>query len=128
MIHKHPLTLVLAIVIFGTCISSAIYVFGKSNLSSHRDELLNDLQHLRASAFQYKEKPRFLGGGGGTYTGYRIPSAMLSNDNARYEVISPPTSHTIMLRASSAFGIGTIEMLVDSTGAFHLLRSTGEFQ
>lgn len=126
--HKQPLFLVIGIIVFGFGVALALYVYGESNLYSHRDSLLHDLRHIGSDAVQFRMRPKSMGGGGGSYQGYSIPSKLTVTEHARFQIVGEPTTKLLTLRAFSIFRIGTIDAVIDSAGRFQFAGATGEFQ
>jgi len=65
-----------------------------------------------------------MGGGGGSYTGFTIPSKMSSNDNATYVTTGTPGA-TVVYKATSANG--TVTATVDVDGKLGSWVYTGSF-
>lgn len=82
---------------------------------SNRDAIINDLNNLSAMAYQYRIRPNSMGGGEGSYTGFKIPARMTSNKNAAYETVLVEADR-VRIRATSAAGYGTVESSIDKDG------------
>jgi hypothetical protein len=70
------------------CIAVAVGIslFGGNSAQANQDGLTSKLTNIAADAAQYKLRPKTLGGGRPSYTGYVIPQQMRSDDNGTYEV------------------------------------------
>lgn len=55
-------------------------------LGRHRDQAIEGIYRVTIDAHLYTIIPRVAGGGGGSYTDYRIPEALRSDSDADYEV------------------------------------------
>jgi hypothetical protein len=89
------------IIIIGIAIAVGLSLFTANSIQANKDAMINDLNNIAANAYQYKIRPESMGGGGNSFSGFRIPSKMVSNDNAKYyaQVIS---STNIKLAAVSS--------------------------
>ena len=124
--QQQLLLIILGVIIVGIAIAAGVTLFGSSSISSNRDAIINDLENLAANAYQYKARPTTMGGGGGSYTGYQVPSVLRPNENATYNT-SSVSAGTISFVATSAQGYGTVTVPCDSTGVLGTFTYTGEF-
>jgi hypothetical protein len=92
----------------------------------HRDDIINDLNNLAAVAFQYRIRPGSMGGGEGSYSGFKIPPKMLTNSNASYETVIVQ-ANLVRFRAMSAKGLGTVEASIDQDGKLSDWMYDGKF-
>jgi hypothetical protein len=93
---------------------------------SNRDAIINDLNNLSAMAYQYRVRPKSMGGGEGSYTDFKIPPRMTSNSNASYETLIVE-ANKVRIRGTSAAGNGTVEASIDQTGRLGDWNYTGKF-
>ncbi len=126
MDKKQPLFLIIALLIFGVALGSALWAFGKKNVSAHRDELISEVTHIASDAFQYRARPKSIGGGGGSYGGYHIPYRLGANDHAEIKVSGSPADE-IVIEAVSTMGMGKVAATIGSDGEIHAFSYTGEF-
>lgn len=126
MDRKNPLLLIMMITLLGIAIAGAIWTFGQRNVQVRRDAIISHVQHVAADAFQYRLRPRTLGGGGGSYEGYAIPSRLRSTALAQFSVGEASTAQSLVVVARGERGIGDITAGVDSTGAVSILTLTGD--
>ena len=56
-----------------------------------------------------------MGGGAGSYTGFKIPEKLKKNDNAAFEAEVVDKDH-IRFKATSTKGFGTVGETIDQTG------------
>lgn len=120
------LLVVVGIIITAVAIAVGIQLFGSSSIGANRDALVNDINNIAAGAKAYRSKLRSMGGGGGSYVGYNLPSQLASNENGSVSLTISAAS--VVVSATSALGFGTVEATVDSTGAAGNWTYTGEFQ
>ena len=118
--------IILGVVITGIAIAVGIWLFGASSVSSNKDAIINDLNHLGSTALQYRVRIPSMGGGGGSYAGYKIPSKLVTNDDASFSASVQPQSVTFT--GTSALGYGDVQAVLDSTGKLTSFTYTGEFQ
>jgi hypothetical protein len=76
--------IVLAIIIVGIAIAVSIELFRASAINGKRDILINECSNLASIAISYYKKPREMGGGGKTFTGWQVPKAMIQTVNGSY--------------------------------------------
>jgi hypothetical protein len=126
MEKKQPLFLIIALVIFGMALASAMWAFSKKNVTAHRDELISEVTFIASDAFQYRHHPKAIGGGGGSYAGYHIPSALKSNGHAEFTV-TDSADEELTIEATSVRGIGSVAAKVSRNGEIHNFSYTGEF-
>lgn len=93
----------------------------------NRDAMINDLNNLAAVSYQYRIRPKSMGGGEGKYTGFQIPQRMLSNENGTYsaEVIN---GDRVRFMAISIYGYGVIRVEIDENGRLNNWYYTDKFQ
>jgi hypothetical protein len=95
-------------------------------VESNIDAVINDLNNLAAYAYQYRIRPKSMGGGQGSYTGLKIPERMVKNMNALYEILTAKDS-LVQYKATSASGFGTVEVSLDENGRLGGWKYTGAF-
>ncbi|HTY36650.1 MAG TPA: hypothetical protein VMH23_06045 [Bacteroidota bacterium] len=99
---------------------------GSGERDQHVDAIVNDMNNLGAQAYQYRIRPSAMGGGQGSYRGFRIADKMRQNANATYELaIANDTIATF--RGTSALGRGTVEVSIDPVGRLGDWKYTGSF-
>lgn len=98
-----------------------------SDVQSNKDAIINDLNNLAAVAYQYRIRPQEMGGGAGSYTGFKIPEKMKQNDNAVFEAEVIDKDH-IRFKATSAKGFGSVMETIDESGRLGDWTYSGQFQ
>jgi|GEM_PF-4260712 len=95
-----------------------------------QDAILSDLNNLGADAYQWKIRPKSMGGGGGKYTRYVVnlkgPWGS-ENPNATY-VISEVAATTITFTARDKRSASTVTMFFDANGRGNPPTYTGQFK
>lgn len=80
-----------------------------------RYNVSNEIDFIAANAFQFRLLPKNLGGGEGTYAGYKIPEKLARTDFAEYTATAKPD--TLELRAESATcASNVITLILDRHG------------
>jgi hypothetical protein len=120
------LLIIVGLIVISVAIGAGVNMFGSGTVSANRDALLSDINHLGTHALEYRFKLRQLGGGGGSYLGYVAPSRMTPLEDGSFEFSIQPND--IVITATSAYGFGTVQGTIDSTGTVSNLAYTGDFQ
>lgn len=124
--QQQLLLIIAGVIVVGIAIAIGIYLFSGTSISSNKDAIVNDMMNLGQYAYRYKLRPEPLGGGGLAYTGFQIPTQLVTNDNAAYS--TSVGTNSITFTAVSKFGYGTVVGILDSTGFIGNYTYTGEFQ
>jgi hypothetical protein len=92
-----------------------------------KDAVINDLNNLAAHGYQYRIRPISMGGGGGSYLGYQIPTKMAANDNATYTCIvqTDTIRYTAITSSNRKNGI---KVQLDSDGRLNNWQYYGDFK
>jgi hypothetical protein len=114
--QQQLLLLILGVIIVGIAIIVGIQMFGAQSTESNKDGLTASLVNISADAYQYKIRPRTLGGGLPSYLNYSIPIKLQSDENGTYTLTSV-TATQIQLRGTSSLNASMIvDMIIDSLG------------
>jgi hypothetical protein len=125
--QQQLLLLILGVILVGVAIGVGITMFSAGSVSSNKDDIINDLNNLRANAYQYRLLPSTMGGGGYAYTGYTVPLKLQSNSNGSYTTTSVATGSITFKGTSSQTATNTVTAVLDSTGLLSSFTYTGEF-
>jgi hypothetical protein len=82
--QQQLLLLVLGLIVIGVAIALAITLFRTNAIASKRDMLANECMSLGTMAMEYYRKPVSFGGGGREFTGWRIPTTMVTTENGHF--------------------------------------------
>ena len=82
--QQQLLMIVLALIIIAIAIAVSISLFRSNAIEGKRDILIEETTSLGLMALQYYKKPTELGGGGKSFLGWRIPSAMNQTVNGNF--------------------------------------------
>ena len=52
-----------------------------------KDFMINDMNNLAAFAYQYRIRPKSMGGGEGSFAGFILPEKLTSNTNGKYSTV-----------------------------------------
>jgi hypothetical protein len=122
------LFVILGVLIIGVAIAVGLALFGAQQLSSSRDAILNDLNHLAAIAYQFRTSLRTMGGGEGSYSTFTISPLMALNDNGTYTIIDAQVT-TITFKAIAVGNpSNTIQVTVYSNGRLDNWTYGGDFR
>ena len=126
--QQQMLLIILGVLVVGFAIAVGIALFSAQSISSNRDAMIGDLNHLAAIAYQYRISIRPLGGGEGDYSGFVIPTQMLSNNNGSYTVANAQKNSITFQAISTDNPSNTIVVTIDSNGKTGNFTFGGDFQ
>jgi thioredoxin-related protein len=98
-----------------------------SPVQDNKDAIINDLNNLAAFSFQYRIRPKEMGGGAGNYLGFKIAEKLKQNENATYEAEVIDKDH-VRFKATSAKGFGSVTETIDESGRTGNWTYSGQFQ
>jgi len=124
--QQQLLLIILGVIIVGVAIAVGISMFSSSSVQANKDAIVNDLNNLAADCYQYKIRPTTMGGGGGVYTGYSIPTKLVSNENASYVTTVTATAVTIV-GTSKPYPDSKVTAVCDTTGKLGSFSYAGQF-
>ena len=102
--QQQLLLIILGVIIVGIAIAVGISQFGAHSTQANKDGVTSSLVNVSANAYQYKIRPTTMGGGGGSYVNYALPSKMAKDDNGSYAVTGATATLATMTGTS---GINT---------------------
>ena len=103
--QQQLLLIVLGVIVVGVAIAVSITLFRANAIDRKRELLVNESHNIGSIAISYYKRPIMIGGGGQTFTGWQIPSALQSTVNGSY---------TAQVSASNVVIIGTgTEVITD---------------
>jgi len=82
--QQQLLLIILGVIIVGIAIAVGLSLFTAQSIQSNKDAIIDDINNIAASAYQYRIRPGSMGGGSNSYTNYFIPVRMTSNENGTY--------------------------------------------
>lgn len=82
--QQQLLLILLGILIVGVAIFVGINLFRSNAIEAKRNNVTNELVNLAALAQQYFMKPQTLGGGSRSFTGWSIPTELVTTSNGHF--------------------------------------------
>lgn len=82
--QQQLILIILGTIVVGIAIAISASLFTVNYTLIARDAIVNDLNTISINARAYYVRPRSMGGGNLSYTGYIIPKKFRSNENAIY--------------------------------------------
>ena len=82
--QQQLLLIVLGVIIVGIAVVVGINLFNANAEESAKDTLVSEGTNLGAMAQQYFKKPVALGGGGNSFAGFTIPTALATTPSATW--------------------------------------------
>lgn len=80
------LYITLGVIIIGLAIVTGLQMFQAYSQDSAREQLISHSLTILSKAEEYYKKPTNLGGGGGSYTGFQLPSEFTRNELGNFNV------------------------------------------
>ena len=126
--QQQLLLIILGVIIVGIAIAVGLSMFTAQSVNANRDAIISDITNMAANAYQYRIRPVSMGGGGGTYTGYSMPTSLASNENGAY-VAAVGGPNQITFTGTSAQAYGTVAGTYDGSGKLSgTFTFTSQFQ
>ncbi len=94
--QQQLLLIILALIIVAVAIAVSIELFRASAIDGKRDILISESSNIATIAISYYKKPREIGGGGRTFTGWQIPSQLITTVNGSYLAQVSPNNVVII--------------------------------
>ena len=99
--QQQLLLIILGVIVVGIAIAVGISQFSAHSTQANKDGVTSSLVNISANAYQFRIRPTTMGGGGGAYTGYTIPSRMATDNNGTYTVSSVSATSAVLKGTSS---------------------------
>jgi Tfp pilus assembly protein PilE len=90
--QQQLLLIVLGVIIVGIAIAVGISMFKSNAMNSNRDQVINDLNNLGASAQQYYRRPTSMAGGQQSFANFTIDTLQSNSANGFYQLASAAPS------------------------------------
>ena len=114
--QQQLLLIILGVIIVGIAIAVGISQFGAHSTQANKDGVTSSLVNVSANAYQFKIRPTTMGGGGGTYAGYAVPSKMSKDDNGSYATVPVDAQHVQIVGTSTINTAWTATCTSDDSG------------
>jgi hypothetical protein len=98
--QQQLLLIVLGVMIVGIAIAVGFGMFSAGSITVNRDAMVNDMNIIASTAQQHYVRPVVMGGGGGTFEGYSLPSRLNSTGNGYYK--AEPSGSELVVVGESA--------------------------
>ena len=85
--QQQLLLIVLGIIVVGIAIAISIQLFRQNAIDSKRDILMNESANIASIAIGYYKRPVPFGGGGKSFTNWKIPPELRSTVNGSYTAV-----------------------------------------
>lgn len=118
------LLIVLVAIVVAVAISLAVVYFKSHQQETEINEVINEMNHISATAQGWYRKPVQMAGGAGSFTGFTLEtiSEPDSTDLASYQVVSA-SGQLLQLKAVGNLNfIVTVNVYPDSIGAYKVVR------
>jgi hypothetical protein len=125
MSEHQSIIVIISVIVITILIWVGFGQFLDAHRASQKDDFLFAMNDIGASAVAYRQKPKFLGGGGGEYLGFALPGQFSSIDAGTISAVVEP--HRIVLVGHSRRGYGTVAAEIDASGELRNVRFDGEF-
>lgn len=118
------LLLVLVAIVVAVGIAVGIVYFKSQQQETDINEVINEMNHIAASAQGWYREPASFAGGAGSFTGFTFQSIAEpdSNDVAKYQVVSA-SGQLLQLKATGFLNFTiSVDVYPDSIGAYNVVR------
>ncbi len=114
--QQQLLLIILGVIIVGIAIAVGVAQFGAHSTQANKDGVTTSLINISANAYQFKIRPTTMGGGGGKYTNYTVPSKMAKDDNGSY-ALGTVSSNSVQILGTSSINTAWVATCTsDDTG------------
>ncbi len=84
--QQQLLLLIVGVIMVGIAIAVGFQMFSTGAAITNRDAMVNDITHIAAHAQNHFLRPTAMGGGNGSFNGYKMPVSYALNANGEYSV------------------------------------------
>ncbi len=112
--QQQLLLIVLGVIVVGIAVVVGINLFNASAEEANKDGIVSDCTNLGAMAQQYYKKPASMGGGANSFSGWLIPTGLLTTANGTYTAPSPGATSVVITGQPTEY-TWHIETVVTST-------------
>lgn len=95
--QQQLLLILLGILIVGVAIFVGINLFRANAIESKRANITNELVNLASLAQQYFMKPKALGGGARSFSGWKIPAELVTTANGHFTITGSADDNVVIL-------------------------------
>ena len=124
--NQQIIMVVLGTIVVATAVAVGITEFRSYHVEAVGDEMQSVLLSMATEAKIYFEKPKTLGGGGGSFAGFALPKNLSSSGGMTY-ILSPPHASSLAVTGKADAGSMTVAVGT-SRGQFSILwAGTGPY-
>ena len=113
--QQQILLIVLALIIIAIAIAISIALFRSNAIEGKRDILIEETNYLGTMALQYFKKPKEIGGGGSSFSGWSIPSQMVQTVNGNFMTATIQPDQVVIVGTGSEVVTGSDSIKVETT-------------
>lgn len=125
--QQQLLLVILGVMLVAFAIAIGLTLFSAQAIQANKTAIYNDLNQIAAYANHYRVTTTSMGGGQGSYAGFKIPVTMTFTENASFVSVSTPLTVTITAK-SLMDSVNTITVVMDHQGNLGQWTYTGDFQ
>lgn len=82
--QQQLLLIAVGVIIVGIAVAFSMGLFRSAAIDHKRDLVTNECQNLANMALTYSRKPKEFGGGGNTFTGWKVPDKLKNTASGSY--------------------------------------------
>ncbi|MCU0454344.1 MAG: hypothetical protein MUE68_11880 [Bacteroidetes bacterium] len=125
--QQQLLLVILGAILVAFAIAIGLTLFSAQAIQANKTAIFNDINQIAAYANHFRVTTTSMGGGQGSFAGFKIPVTMTSTENAGFRSVS--TATTVTITASSMLdSSNTITVTLDQYGKLANWTYTGDFQ
>lgn len=125
--QQQLLLVILGVILVAFAIAIGLTLFSAQAIQANKTAIFNDLNQIAAYANHYRVSTTSMGGGQGSYSGFKIPVTMTFTENAAFGATATATTVTITAK-SLMDSLNTITVVMDHAGNLGQWTYTGDFQ
>lgn len=125
--NQQLLLLVLGTIIVGLAVSVGITQFRAYQVEAEGDEIQSTIMSIVADARIHAEKPTTLGGGGGSFAGFRIQASKVPRSYGVSYSMTPRTGQSLSFRGQNRSGSITARLYHQQGGFTILWQCDGDY-
>lgn len=126
--QQQLILIILGVIIVGIAVAVGITMFTGESIRSNQDNLINDLHNIYSDAYAYFMRAQIMGGGAGSFQGYKVPDAFKSTADGTITETIAGDGMSVIFVATSKHGYGTITTTINSEGALSAFLYSGKFR
>jgi hypothetical protein len=93
--QQQLLLIILGVIIVGIAIAVGLQLFQSGSIGANSDAIINDMMNIAAHADQYRIRPESMGGGGGSFDNYTLPTRLEATGNGTFAAVGGGSTLTV---------------------------------